>query len=74
MTIVAEAAPDSTDDSGKWIAVHVAPKEKLARPVTLKAMKADPALADMAILRQPRLSVCPLTKAQFDHIVAMSKA
>lgn len=74
MTIVAEAAPDSTDDSGKWIAVHVAPKEKLARPVTLKAMKADPVLADMAILRQPRLSVCPLTKAQFDHIVAMSKA
>ena len=74
MTIVAEAAPDSTDDSDKWIAVHVAPKEKLARPVTLKAMKADPALADMAILRQPRLSVCPLTKAQFDHIVALSKA
>ena len=74
MSIVEEAAPDSTDSSGKWIAVHVAPKEKLARPVTLKAMKADPALADMAILRQPRLSVCPLTKAQFDHIVAMSKA
>ena len=74
MEIVEEAAPDSTDDSGKWIAVHVAPKEKLKKPVTLKAMKADPALADMVMLRQSRLSVSPLTEAQFRHIVAMSEA
>jgi predicted RNA-binding protein with PUA-like domain len=74
MTIVREAAPDSTDDSGKWIAVHVAPKEKLANPVPLKAMKAQVSLSDMAIIRQPRLSVSPLTKAEFDQIVAMSKA
>ena len=74
MTIVEEATPDSTDDSGKWIAVHVAPHEKLAKPVSLKAMKADSALSDMVMLRQSRLSVAPLTKAQFDHIVAMSKA
>lgn len=73
MEIVEEAAPDSTDESGKWIAVHVAPKEKLKKPVTLKAMKADPALADMVMLRQSRLSVSPLTEAQFRHIVAMSK-
>jgi len=73
MEIVEEAAPDSTDESGKWIAVHVAPREKLARPVTLKTMKADPALAEMVMLRQSRLSVSPLTKAQFDHIVALSK-
>jgi Uncharacterized conserved protein len=74
MLIVEEAAPDSTDDSGKWIAVHVAPKEKFAKPVTLKTMKADPALADMVILRQSRLSVAPLTEAEFKHIVALSKA
>lgn len=73
MEIVAEAAPDSTDDTGKWIAVHVAPKKKLPRPVTLKTMKADPALADMAIIRQSRLSVAPLSKAEFDHIVALAK-
>lgn len=73
MEIVEEAAPDSTDDSGKWIAVHVAPKEKLKKPVTLKAIKADPALADMVMLRQSRLSVSPLTAAQFRHIVAMSE-
>lgn len=74
MTIVEEAAPDSTDETGKWVAVHVAPKEKLEKPVTLKTMKADAALADMVMLRQSRLSVSPLTKAQFDHIVALSKA
>jgi len=74
MEIVEEAAPDSTDETGKWIAVHVAPWEKLAKPVTLKAMKADPALADMVMLRQSRLSVSPLTEAQFKHIIAMSNA
>lgn len=74
MEIVEEAAPDSTDDSGKWIAVHVAPKEKLAKPVTLKTMKADPALSEMVILRQSRLSVSPLTEAEFRHILALSNA
>ncbi|MET0249960.1 MAG: EVE domain-containing protein [Sphingobium sp.] len=74
MEIVEEAAQDSTDDSGKWIAVHVAPHKKLDRPVTLKAMKADSALAGMVMLRQSRLSVSPLTKAEFDHIIAMSRA
>lgn len=73
MTIVEEAAPDSTDESGKWIAVHVAPKRKLKHPVTLRTMKADPALADMVMIRQSRLSVSPLTKAQFDHIVTLSE-
>lgn len=72
MTIVHEAAPDSTDDTGKWIAVQVAPHKKLKKTVTLKAMKANPALADMVTLHQSRLSVSPLTKAQFDHIIAMS--
>ena len=70
MKIVAEAAPDSTDDSGRWISVHVAPVEKLPRPVTLKAMKADPALADMVMLRQSRLSVSPVTEAEFRHILS----
>lgn len=73
MEIVQEAAPDSTDATGKWIAVHVAPKEKLRRPVTLKEMKTDPALAGMVTLRQSRLSVAPLSEAEFRHIIAKSK-
>ena len=68
MEVVEEAAPDSTDDTGRWIAVHLAPVEKLKRPVTLKAMKADPALADMVMLRQSRLSVSPVTPAHYRHI------
>jgi len=74
MEIVEEAVPDSTDETGKWMAVHVGPKEKLAKPVTLKTMKADPALANMAMIRQSRLSVSPLTEAEFRHIVALSKS
>ena len=74
MEIVEEAGPDSTDETGKWMAVHVGPKEKLAKPVTLKTMKADPALANMAMIRQSRLSVSPLTEAEFRHIVALSKS
>jgi predicted RNA-binding protein with PUA-like domain len=74
MEIVEEAAQDSTDDTGKWIAVHVAPKEKLPGTVTLKAIKADPALAKMEMLRQSRLSVSPVRPEEFDHIIAKSKA
>jgi predicted RNA-binding protein with PUA-like domain len=73
MEIVRTAAPDSTDETGKWMAVLVAPVEKLPQAVTLKAMKATPQLADMAMIRQSRLSVSPLREAEFAHIIAMSK-
>lgn len=73
MEIVEEATPDSTDETGKWVAVHVAPVRKLARPVPLKTMKSDPALADMQMIRQSRLSVSALKKAEFEHIVALSE-
>jgi len=69
--IVGEASPDSTDDTGKWIAVDLETREKLPQPVTLKAMKAEPALADMAMIRQSRLSVSPVREAEFKHILKM---
>lgn len=72
MEVVEEAAQDSTDDSGKWISVHVAPREKLARPVTLKAMKADPELVGMILLRQSRLSVAPVSETEFRHILELA--
>lgn len=71
MEIVEEAAPDSTDETGRWIAVHVSPVEKLPQPVTLKTMKADPALADMVMIRQSRLSVSPVTPAEYRHILKL---
>lgn len=72
MQIVRTAAPDSTDETGKWIAVEVAPVKPLERPVTLKAIKADPAFANMALVRQSRLSVSPVTDAEYARIMEMA--
>lgn len=71
MEIVEEAAPDSTDETGRWIAVHVSPVEKMPRPVKLKEIKADPELADMVMLRQSRLSVSPVAEAEYRHILSL---
>jgi len=73
MEIVREAAPDSTDGTGKWIAVIVAPVERLNAPVTLKMIKADPLLSGMAIVRQSRLSVAPVTAEEYARIVELSQ-
>lgn len=70
--IVRTAAPDSTDETGRWMAVEVAPVKKLANPVSLKAIKADPALANMAMVRQSRLSVSPVTDAEYGRIMEMA--
>ncbi len=74
MEIVRTAEPDSTDETGKWMAVMVAPVEKLAQPVSLKAIKAEPALAGMAMVRQSRLSVSPVTEAEYARILEMAAA
>ena len=59
--------PDPTDD--KWIAVEIKPVEKLAKPVTLDQIKADKSLENIALLKQSRLSVLPLTEAEFEKII-----
>ena len=74
MEVVAMAHPDATDPKGVFVAVDVAPVRPLAKPVTLTAMKAEPALSDMAMFRQFRLSVVPLDKKHWDTILAMSQA
>jgi predicted RNA-binding protein with PUA-like domain len=73
MEIVEEAKPDSTDETGKWVAVHVASQQKLANPVTLKTIKADPFLSKMEMIRQSRLSVSPVSAEEFKHICAIAK-
>lgn len=72
MTIVRTAEQDSTDETGRWKAVMVAPWKKLVHPVTLKAIKADPALAGMELIRQSRLSVAPVRAEEFAHILEMA--
>lgn len=63
--IAREARPDGEEG---WVSVAVEPVEPLPRPVTLAAMKADPRLAGMAMIRQSRLSVSPVTEAEWTAI------
>ncbi len=67
-----EAYPDPTDESGQWVAVSVQPIRKLARPVTLAAMKAEPALAEFQLIRQSRLSVVPVRDDEWTTILRMA--
>lgn len=74
MQIVGEAQQDSTDETGKWKSVLVAPVEPLPNGVTLKAIKAEPRLAQMAMIRQSRLSVSPVTAEEYTVILEMAGA
>ena len=71
MTVSALAAPDPGDPAGRFVAVRVKPAYPLKTPVTLAAMKAEPRLKDMAMFRQFRLSVAPVTEAEWAVIMAM---
>lgn len=66
------AFPDSTADEPGWVAVELKAGAPLARPVTLAEVKTQPALAEMALLRLSRLSVQPVTPAEFAHILKLS--
>lgn len=70
--VAKEAFPDASDPTGKFVAVELTPVRKLKRSVTLADMKANPALADMAMLRQGRLSVSPVTGAEWAAILKMA--
>ncbi len=63
--------PDPSDASGRFGMVDVRAVMPLATPVTLARMKTDPALAGMALLRQSRLSVSPVTEAEWRHICTL---
>jgi len=66
------AYPDPDDASGKYAAVDLAPVKRLPRPVTLAEIKADPAFEDFALVRIARLSVMPVTDAQWARIERMA--
>ena len=70
--VVREAYPDPTSDED-WSAVDLAPVSALVLPVTLAAIKATPALADMALVRKSRISVVPVTRPELVRILAMGK-
>jgi predicted RNA-binding protein with PUA-like domain len=66
------AYPDPADKTGKLYAVDVLPVRKLTQPVTLASIKADKAFASFALTRIPRLSVMPVSDAEWDRIEKMS--
>ena len=70
---IGDAYPDPGDATGKSFVVDVAPEKKLARPVTLAAIKADRAFADFPLVRMSRLSVMPVTDGEWTRIEKMSR-
>lgn len=71
--VASTAYPDPTTDDDRWVVVDVVPKKKLNRPVTLAEIKENPALQDMKLIRQSRLSVAPLTETEFNEVLKMGK-
>jgi predicted RNA-binding protein with PUA-like domain len=71
--VIGAARRDPSADEGddRWVGVDIAPIAALPMPVTLKEIKADPALMGMAFVRQGRLSVSPVTEAERDRILAL---
>ncbi|QKG51349.1 EVE domain-containing protein [Hymenobacter sp. BRD67] len=66
--------PDTTAEAGSpWVAVHLRPHVPLSRPVSLAALKAEPRLAQLGLLRQSRLSVTPVRPEEFDLVLELSE-
>jgi len=71
MRITREAAPDPKDPD--WVSVAVEPVRALEQPVTLKAIKDEPKLAKMELIRQSRLSVAPVRDEEWDLVLRLSE-
>jgi len=69
--VIKEYYQDPTTDDDRWVAVDIEPVEALKRPVTLKMIKEDSFLQDMALVKQSRLSVMPVKREEFDRIIEM---
>lgn len=72
LEVVTEAYIDPTDPAGKFVCVDFKAVAPVISPVSLAAIRANPALEGMALLRQSRLSVCSVSTAQWDEIVHMA--
>ncbi len=71
--VVKEYYPDHTDPKGRFGMVDIKTIKPLHPPVTLKEIKANPKLEEMALVKQSRLSVSPVKKSEWDEILKMSK-
>jgi predicted RNA-binding protein with PUA-like domain len=69
-TIARAARKDGED--GNWVSVAIEPAEPLPRPVSLAAMKGEPGLRNMAMIRQSRLSVSPVSEAEWATVLRLA--
>ena len=70
--VTKEHTPEITDDKGDWSIVELKPMKALTNPVDLATLKSDPQLSELALVKHSRLSVMPVTSAQFHHILKLS--
>ena len=70
--VVKEAYQDPTTDDDRWVAVDIEPVKPLKNPVTLADIKKKKGLENIALVKQGRLSVVPVTKDEYDAILKMS--
>ncbi|WP_306253569.1 EVE domain-containing protein [Parvularcula sp. IMCC14364] len=70
--VIAEAHPDSTTDDERWECVDIKAIESVPNPVTLADIKANPKLEDMVLVNNSRLSVQPVTPAQWKEVCKMA--
>ena len=68
-----EYYPDPTTDDPRWVVVDLKPVKPMSIPVTLDDIKAQPNLSDIALIKQSRLSVMPLSKNEFKTILKMGQ-
>ena len=71
--VAREAYPDPTAEKGDWVCVDMKAVSPVPKPVTLAAIKAEPALADIALIRQSRLSVMAISPAHWAKLCEMGE-
>lgn len=71
--VVKEHYQDPTTHDKNWVVVDLKPKKTLKNPVALSVIKSDEILRNMALVKQSRLSVCPVTKNEFDRVLELSE-
>ena len=71
--VTREAYPDPTTDDDRWVVVDLKPIKPFKVPVTLEEIKAHKELSEIALIKQARLSVMPITKKEFQILLKMGK-
>lgn len=69
MEVTSEPYPDPTNSDPQWLTCNFRPVQTLSHPISLAEVKANPTLSKIPLVRQPRLSVMPVTSTEFEEIL-----